>query len=149
DLVLNRLGKTDQVVISQTFFREALADDIRMQPEFATSFNAICPIVISQGSVSQQSGDRRVPAVQVYGIDERFLQFHGVTSVQAPAGRDALISYALARDLGVEAGATILVRVQRPSDIPAESLHGLKDDLARAVRLNIRQVLSSEFPGEF
>ena len=43
----------------------------------------------------------------------------------------------------------LLVRVQRPSDVPLESLHGRKDDLGRTLRLTVRAVLAPEALGEF
>src|SRR5580704_11569952 len=51
DLVVQRLGRTDQVVVSSGFFREALADDIRGDETFATAYAAICPMVVVQGLV--------------------------------------------------------------------------------------------------
>src|ERR1700722_3703001 len=51
DLVLQRLGRADQVVVSSGFFREALADDIRGDETFATAYAAICPMVVVQGIV--------------------------------------------------------------------------------------------------
>ena len=63
------------------------------------------------------------------------------TGRSGPAGRDALVSRALAADIGAAAGATILVRVERPSAIPIESLHGRKDDPGRTIRLTVRAVL--------
>ena len=44
--------------------------------------------------------------------------------------RDALVSPALAARSARSAGSAVLVRVQRPSEIPLESLHGRKDDSA-------------------
>src|SRR5436309_15423930 len=122
DLVLLRLGKTDHVIVSTNFFREQLADDIRADSEFPTLFQDIVPIVMTQGFVSRQSGGGHAGNVRVYGVDDRFWRFHGVGSITGPSGREALISEALGKELGAEAGATILVRVERRSDVPLESL---------------------------
>ena len=40
DLVLQRLGRTDRIVMSSGFFREALAGDLQADAEFASSFSA-------------------------------------------------------------------------------------------------------------
>src|SRR5262245_11625345 len=98
DLVLSRLGKTDQVIVSANFFREQLAEDIRAHSEFSTYFESISPIVMTQGFVSRQSGDGSAGDVRVYGVDDRFWQFHGVRSVSGPPSRDAMISPALAEE---------------------------------------------------
>ena len=149
DLVLQRLGRTDQAILSAGFVRERLAADLQGHQDFSTLFDEICPIIIAQGFVTEQSGNGRAGRVSVYGVDDRFWHFHEVRSVTGPAGRDTLISPALARELGIQNGATILVRVQRPSDIPLESLHGRKDDLGRTIRATVREVLSQESLGEF
>ena len=60
-----------------------------------------------------------------------------------------LVSRALASDLGAASGGTVLVRLERPSAIPIESLQGRKDDRGRTLRLTVRAVLGAEDGGEF
>ena len=43
----------------------------------------------------------------------------------------------------------MLLRVQKPSEIPVESLHSKKEDLGRTLRLTMREALSSDALGEF
>src|SRR5580693_6704521 len=131
DLVLQRLGRTDQVVASSGFFREALADDIRRDVACSAGYRAICPIIVVQGLVSDQAGGRRASRVLVYGVDDRFWRFHGATASlqEAPSeAREAMVSVPLASKIGVTAGGAILVHIERPSAVPIESLHGRKDD---------------------
>src|SRR5262249_22305198 len=90
----------------------------------------------------------RAGGVQIYGVDERFWKFHGV-NVQSPEGNDVLVSQALARELGAKRGDTLVLRIEKPSAIPAESLHGRKDDLGRTVRLTMREALPMASLGEF
>ena len=87
--------------------------------------------------------------MQVYGVDDRFWRFHGVDGRSGPAGRDAFVSRALAADIGAADGSTVLVRVERPSAIPLESLHGRKDDAGRTLRLTVRAILDRAQLGEF
>ena len=54
-----------------------------------------------------------------------------------PSDHDVSISPALARKLNVKAGDTMLLRVEKPSPIPKESLHGRKDDAGRTLRLRV------------
>ena len=163
DLVLQRLGATDHVVVSTGFFREQLAEDLRSDASFGSMFDGICPIVIAQGVVTNQDGGSRAGQVRVYGVDDRFWRFHGVTALGGPTDRglqpaqgipslsrgDALISPALATELGAGEGSTILVRVQRPSAIPLESIHGRKEDVGRTIRAAVRAVVPREMLGEF
>jgi putative ABC transport system permease protein len=136
-LVLQRLGNTNHVLLSTGFFRETLATDVPG-----------VPLVIARGSITVQGGPGRAGNVTVYGVDERFWAFHGVT-VEPLSGRDVLVSSALAMELGQTASATILVHLQRPSDIPLESLHGRKTDAGSTIRSTIRAIQPREKLGEF
>lgn len=153
DLVVGRLGRTDRVVLSSGFFRDTLASDIRGDDAFPSAFTAIDPLIVVQGLVTDQASGRRRSHVVVYGVDDRFWRFHGLAGAPAPDGRfdgrDALLSGALAAELGTAVGGTILVRVAKPSAIPLESLHGRKDDVGRTVRLTLRAVLAPDRLGEF
>ena len=149
DLVLQRLGRTDHVLISAGFFREELAADLRANQTFNSNFTGVAPLVVVQGFVTDQESGRRTGQVRVYGVDDRFWRFHGVTTVAGPADRKVLVSPALAEQIGAQEGGAILVRVQRPSEIPLESLHSRKGDLGRTLRLTVREVVSPQALGEF
>src|SRR5262245_41741495 len=95
DLVVQRLGHTDRVVIASGFFREALADDIRRDEQAPSVLTDICPIVVMQGVVTDQGTGRRAARVQVYGVDDRFWRFHAQNATRGPEGRDALINRTL------------------------------------------------------
>ncbi len=152
DLVLHRLGRTDRVILSTGFFRDALAGELQADEAFSGSFAAVAPMIVVDGVAGDQTSGRRVPRVAVYGVDERFWRFHGVAVSNwesADQRREALISAALAEDIGTAAGGTVLVRVARPSAIPIESLQGKKDDLGRTLRLSVRAIVGQSELGEF
>ena len=149
DLVLGRLGKTDVIVASPTFFREQLADDIRTHEGFAPRFSAIAPLVVAQGFVSGQESGRTAGDVRVYGVDDRFWRFHDVMGVAGPGDREAFLSPALASRIGAKESDAVLVRVQRPTDVPLETLHGRRENLGRTMRLTVRRVLPASSLGEF
>jgi ABC-type lipoprotein release transport system permease subunit len=149
DLLLGRLGRTDHVIASANLFREQLAQDLATQAEFKQAFSGAVPLVIAQGMITAQNEGRRVAQAKVYGVDDRFWRFHEVTGVSGPGERDAFISPALSRQLGANAGEAILVRVQRPTDVPLESLHGQRDTVGQSVRLTIADILPAESLGEF
>jgi len=145
DLVLERIGRTDRAIVSTGFFREALGDDLAREGALAGA----APLIAVEGTVGDQASGRRASRVLVYGVDDRFWRFHGIAGVSGPAGRDALVSQALATDIGAAAGNTVLVRIERPSAIPIESLHGRKEDAGRTLRLDVRAVLGAADLGEF
>src|SRR5262249_801612 len=77
-----------------------------------------------------------------------FWKFHG-RAAKAPGNREILLSPALGREIGASAGDSVVVRMQKPSAIPAEWLHGRKDDAGRAMRFTVREVLPAGELGEF
>ncbi|HEX7333387.1 MAG TPA: FtsX-like permease family protein [Pyrinomonadaceae bacterium] len=140
DLSARRLGKTDDVISSASFFREGLAADLE-QPA--------CPLIVLEAVVVHEPSKRRAGEVKVYGVDDRFWKFNGVAGVTPPDNRNALISGSLASELGSAAGESLLLRLEKPSDIPVESLHGRKEDPGKSIRLNVAGVLGGESLGEF
>ncbi|MBM3809822.1 MAG: FtsX-like permease family protein, partial [Acidimicrobiia bacterium] len=145
-LALGRLGLTDAVVISPTFFRTALADDVLAKsPQYVS---AAAPLIIADAVVSHETSHRTAGKVAAYGVDERFGRFHGVDGFNL-AGRDALISQALAAELGAKAGDSITLRVAKPTDIPLSTLQGRRDAAGERIRLTVARVLDRASMGEF
>ena len=153
-IALGRLGNTDIVVSSPTFFRAALAGDVVAN---APSLKA-APLIVAGGAVSHDESKRSAGRVMVYGVDDRFgeLQFRqldGVASKSAEfpqiSGREALISEALAAELGAKAGDSITLRLAKPTDIPLSSLQGRRETTGERIRLTIARVLDRSLLGEF
>ena len=138
-MLSSRLGNTDVVLSSSGFFRAAAADDLR-----TALGSPVAPLIVASGFVTHEPSGRRAGGVTVYGVDDRFWAFHGVTPPAGPA-----VSAALATELGATAGHTLLVRLQHPSEIPIDSLFSHKDDLGRTVRLTLDEVLPRARLGEF
>ncbi len=97
---------------------------------------------------SEPANARRVGQVRIYGVDDRFWQFHGLRVPTLDEG-EALLSRALADELGASTGNAVLVRVQRPSEIPLESLQGRKDGQGDSLRLRVRAVIGASELGDF
>jgi len=137
ELLLSRLGNTDLVISTGGYSREQLAQDLESDNEFSTPFQAACPLIVLEGIVTHQQNGRRALGVQVYGVDERFWVFHGESLYQQFAGdRSIWLSPSLGQELGVKPGDSILLRVQKPSVIPAEFLHGRRDDQGHTLRFS-------------
>jgi len=149
DLFLQRLGKTDYLVASQTFFRAELAADLEQRFD-DTGFNAACPLIVLRGSVLHEKSRQQAAQVAVYGVDERFWKFHSQPPVADLKGQRAVIvGESLARELGSVEGDSVLLRVEKPSDIPVESLHGRKESPGLTLRLTVRGRLPATALGEF
>jgi putative ABC transport system permease protein len=147
-LALNRLGQTDDVITANNFFRDQLAADLTANNEFAQAFNSACPLIALAGTVTHDESKRRAGNVQIYGVDERFFQFHG-RAQPAPADNDIFISPGLAAELGAKIEDQILLRIEKPSAIPAESLHSQKEALGITMRSLVKATLPPNELGEF
>jgi len=146
ELALSRLGATDIVVSSPTFFRAALADEVTARS--SPALRSAAPMIVFDGAVVQDESKRVAGRVAVYGIDERFGRFHGIEGHDV-TGREALLSPALAAELGARAGDTVTLRVARPSDIPLATLQGRRETTGERIRLNVARVLDQSALGEF
>lgn len=140
DLALGRLGRTDNVLTSVSFFREDVSERVKT----ASNASAATPLIVADGFVTVESSGRRASDVVVYGVDERFWTFHGL-----PSQDGVFISPTLASEVGAKEGDVLLTRLQKPSEIPVESLFGRKEDVGRTVRLTLTNVLPSDRLGEF
>ena len=141
DLALSRLGRTGQIVSSPAFFRDALAGDVGAG--LGAGAGAV-PLIAVRGFVTHEPSGRRAANVLVYGVDDRFWRFHGLAPHEG-----VLVSPALRAELTVEPGDVLLTRLQKPSEIPLESLFAHKDDLGRTVRLTAAGALPAAELGEF
>jgi ABC-type lipoprotein release transport system permease subunit len=149
DLFVLRLGQTDHVITNSGFFREQLAEDLQNGGSFASrGLSRSCPLIELSGGVSEETSKARASDVRVYGVDERFWEFHG-REVSAPENRELLVSESLARELNSKPGDSLLVQIEKPSEVPIESLYGHKEDLGRTLRLTIRETLTAKQLGEF
>ncbi len=69
------------------------------------------------------------------------------TAWRRPDG--VMVSPALASEVGGKEGDVLLTRLQKPSEVPIESLFGRKEDVGRTVRLTLAGVLPRDRLGEF
>lgn len=149
ELALSRLGRADHVVTATNLFTEQLAERIASSPDFRRTWTGAVPLLALEGVLTREASAMRAGGVQVFGVDEHFWTFHGVTAVHGPTGREAYLSPALARELGAADGDALLLRVQKPSTIPAAVLQGRRDEPGRAIRLSVARVLTAGELGEF
>ena len=149
ELALSRLGRADDVVTASALFTEQLADRLNAAAGFRGAWRGPAPILALEGVVLHERSGARAGGVQVFGVDDRFWRFNEVNGVNGPVGRDAYVSPTLARELGAAAGDALLLRVQKPSTIPAALIQGRRDEPGRAIRLSTARVLPRDQLGEF
>ncbi|MHB0936636.1 MAG: FtsX-like permease family protein [Armatimonadota bacterium] len=153
DTAFSRLGKVRIAVVARHPFRAQLADELTeyyasrpvQQPQLVHA-----PVFTASGTVTGQESGAAVPNVTVLGIDNRFWQLFPETSVSI-SGRDVAVNAALARDLGIRAGDTLLLTVGKNGIIPAGNLFAdrSRNKLLRTLRLRVAAILSDRGAGGF
>lgn len=145
-MTLVRLGRIDHAISSQRFFREALADELAKDPDFASRFTNAAPAISLMGSLEHADGTilHRVGRVQVYGVDERLWSLLERGAVAVPAGRDILVNRRVAEQLAIAStsgGDSVTLTIELPADIPRDALLGERDAATREIGFTIREVL--------
>jgi ABC-type lipoprotein release transport system permease subunit len=139
ELALLRLGKVEQAVRAQHLFPESLAGRL-----------AGVPLLSLEGTVSDESSSRRAFVVAIHGVDARFWALQGVADpLPGASAREALLSPALAEELGAREGASLLLRIQAPGSVPGSSLYGEREELGRTLRVQAKGTQPASGSGEF
>jgi len=149
ELALARLGRATHVAAAASLFTEQLAERVSSAPAFRSAWDGAVPLLALEGVVTHERSGGRASGVEVYGVDDRFWTFHGVDGVAGPGGRDAFVSTALARELGATQGDALLLRVQKPSSVPAGVIQGRRNEPGQAIRLSVARVLDRDRLGNF
>jgi putative ABC transport system permease protein len=136
-MALARLGEVTVALESgDRFFRDQLADEF--------TFGA-APIAQVAGTATRSDGEARANNVQVIGIDERLAEVTGKhPQFSTNEGDVVILNTALASHLGVKAGDSVLLRVQKPSLLSREAPITPQQDSAVALRLTVAAVAGDE-----
>ncbi len=131
DMALDRLGGIDYVLIAPRFFRAKLADNLNESRDVEEPQMEIlaAPAIILKGSASTSanSESRTAGNTSIYAVDERLAAVAGWGFKHEARARQIVVpNRALWRKL--QPGSSIVIRLPKPSEIPAESALGRKTD---------------------
>lgn len=155
DTAYSRLGRIGTAVVARHPFRAALADELTSYfasvPQAVTPQPVYAPVFTASGTVTGQESGAAVPNVTVLGVDDRFWRLFPKESIPTLSGRDVAVNAALARDLGVRTGDTLLLTVGKSGAIPAGNLFAdrSRDKMLRTLRLRVAAVLPDRGAGGF
>ena len=140
DLALARIGRTTFVLGSgDRFFRSALADEM---PQAAA-------VLQLPGTAATPDDAARANHVQILGVDQHFWELsQSELPLEIPPESVAL-NTALAQQLRVKAGDTIILRVQKPSLLSQEAPISPREDVATGLRLTVSKVVTDAQFGRF
>jgi len=151
ETALVRLGRIHHAMSAAHFFRASLAADIGRHLARRNGANAVTPVIITQGRALARRTGAAVPRVRVVAVDSSFWDLYAAGGAPELSGRSAAVSLALARDLGVGVGDTVILTVPRPSRAPAGSFlarRGRAGTLLR-LRLTLAAIVGRGQGGEF
>lgn len=154
-LALDRLGAIDQVLVSNRFFRQELAQSLADQASFREHYDsAVAALLFPRATVQTQNLDpvSRSTGVMVIGADEDFWLLGDPAARPDPLpGPDQIVLNAtLASELRVQVDDRLLLRLPKANEVPAESALGEKEDRIRTVvGLQVVAIIPDQSLGRF
>ncbi len=156
-LTLDRLGRIDEVLVADRFFRAKLADELASQPGFSRCAAAAVPVILLRASL--ENADPQSPAranqVNLIGSDERFWELGppqraaDSPGVRLPGPREIVLNQPAAEQLGVRVGDAVIVHLPKPGTIPADSTLGRKRETILGQRLTVSGIIPAAGLGGF
>jgi putative ABC transport system permease protein len=170
-LALDRLGRIDEVLAPGRFFREKLANELKQTNDYKQYGESLVPAILLPASIENPNTQTRANSVDVIGCNDDFRDLfipspgtdrrlvgghHGVVGTggegrvdNMPTPAEIDLNQPLAAKLGVKSGDEIILRLPKPSLIPADSSLGDKRDTVRSYRLTVRAILPAGGVGRF
>ncbi len=144
-MALQRLGEVRLALeAADRTFHDTLADKLVGEVTRTSSVLRLSALA------ARSDGGTRVLDVHLYGVDGRFGALAGAAAVPPAADPDAVVlNEPLAHRLGVKAGDTVLLRVERPGLLPRDAPLSGAEDATEAVRLTVAAVAPDDAGGRF
>jgi putative ABC transport system permease protein len=156
ELTLSGLGRIDQALATDRFFRVELARELAAQPDFQQHFVAATPLVMFPRATLETGGDddfQIAGGVTVIGCGEEFWKLGptgGPVPRRMPESGQIVLNQPLAEELGVKLGGQVTVRLVKANQVPADSPLGRKTDRTRSLpRLEVIEIIPAEGLGRF
>lgn len=156
-ITLERLGSIEQAVVSNSFFRGQLAQDLEADAAGGSSAT-VAPMLVLSGSARHTGSGTRASGVAVLGVDESFLDLY--TQELRPEGWSfgedsplppVILNESLAAELGAAAGDSLLLSFPQTADVPRASILGRRDtgSVLRSLRTEVSAVVPDRGAGSF
>lgn len=139
EIASGRLGNTGTAIVAAQPFTDALAKRVG---------GSATPVLFFESVLKHQGSGRTASKVLVYGVDDRFWTMHRMAN-PLRGERDMVFSEPLAAEFNAQAGEGILLRIEKPSEIPQETLHARKEQSVQTTRFVYRSDLPDSGVGGF
>ena len=145
DITLERLGKIHHAVVADHFFDPKMVNDINTHTA-----------IILNGPIVVPSTQARASKVNVYGVKDTFFYLWdnstpNWSNTQNQVFPNIIINEYLKKELNVDIGDTVIVRVPNTGQIHPEFLLGKTDpnDVVNSIRAVISDIITSDQGGRF
>jgi ABC-type lipoprotein release transport system permease subunit len=145
---LERIGETSHIVSSgERLFTPQLADSLQN-----ISKTNVAPVLLLPGTVSSQ--ESTIHKVQLLGVDERFFNLwtHHKSEInlsELKQNNSVCINQHLAKRMGLQAGDDIVIRVQKPLQLPANIPLANRESLYVSRRVKVETIIDDFEGGRF
>lgn len=151
-LTLDRLGRIDQLLVADHFFRQQLATELAKTD---SSLKVVPAILFPAGTVerSGESDRSRAGGVTVIASGPEFWQLgdaHVLGTAPPPQSGQIVLNAPLADELGAKVGDRLILRLGKMNQVPADSPLGRKTDRIQSVpELEVVGIVPAESLGRF
>jgi ABC-type antimicrobial peptide transport system permease subunit len=145
EMALARLGKVDSAIASNDrLFTRTLGTNIARQ-----SRTQAATVLLLPGTAVNGDSSMRANQIQVLGVDDDFWKLAPTPQTFLIPPDGALINEALARQLQAQVGDSVVLRVQKPSQLSQDAPLAKAEDHTVALRVNVERVLKDAEFGRF
>ncbi|MBM4001617.1 MAG: FtsX-like permease family protein [Planctomycetes bacterium] len=155
-MALDRLGRIEDVLLTDKFFGVALARRLNGSKEAdGSTTQAVAAIVLPSASMEHAgaSGMRRASGVLAIGCESDFWSLDArpvVGGIEHPGEGELFVNRPVADELGIREGDHVTLRLPDASQVPADSALGRKADRVRSLpRMKVARILDAEGLGRF
>ena len=148
EMALTRLGKVDvALAANDRFFRAELADALGREGRMQ---GIVVPMIVLPGTGDTPDGSARANHVQVIGVNEPFwLLSPGRPDFKSPSADETVLNEALAAQLRVRVGDSVVLRVVKPGRLSREAPISPQEDSSVSLRMKVAAVASDGAFGRF
>jgi ABC-type lipoprotein release transport system permease subunit len=152
DMALARLGNIHYALDSgDRLFRTELSDDIHsLGKKFANvRASEIAPALAFHGTATTSDGATRANRVRLLGVDGRLGKLAGDSRFGTIPEDGVLLNEALAAQLRVKRGDTVILRAPKPSALSKDTPHSPQADSTLTLRLQVHDIVAASALGNF
>ncbi|MGD9720231.1 MAG: FtsX-like permease family protein [Pirellulales bacterium] len=145
-LLLDQLGRIDEILVTDRFFRTQLAEEVAAAPKFGDYFSQAVPAIVVPATVenARVSSGLRAGGVMAIGADKPFWSLGSGGPAQSPGRGQIVLNAPLAAEIDAHVGDEVLLRIGSRSQIPPDSALGRKTETVRTQRLTVSAIIPAE-----